>query len=198
MDSELFLDIGNTTLSWSLGGVYQSIDICEFEPKIIPKHSRCLVSCVGNAQLASAFNQVHFFHPKPYQNLQFDYSLSQLGVDRFLALIAAYGRFPKEDIMVIDIGSFVTIDYLKNTRHLSGGITPGIKILNDIHQFSGADSQAAWQFGNNTMLVDYIQSRCNAFQGKILITGGAQKIVCIDTAEYCQNLVIEGLKKVNE
>jgi hypothetical protein len=49
-------------------------------------------------------------------------------------------------------------------------------------------------FNTNT---DYLEKRCEAFDGKILITGGSQKMLNIKQGEYHQNLVITGLEITN-
>jgi type III pantothenate kinase len=52
-----------------------------------------------------------------------------LGVDRWVAMIAARNEFSKT-LCVIDCGTAVTIDVISNNGiHLGGLITPGIKIL---------------------------------------------------------------------
>lgn len=52
---------------------------------------------------------------------------TQLGVDRWLALVAATGLV-EADVMIIDAGSAITIDLLSRRKgHLGGAILPGFK-----------------------------------------------------------------------
>lgn len=198
MGFDLLVDIGNTNISWQIGDNYSSIAVADFSADLIPEHQACLVSCVANFHLVEAFNKVQLVTPKPYKNLNFDYDLNQLGVDRFLAIIAAYSQFPTQDLMLIDIGTFVTIDYIHNNQHTSGSIAPGLELLENTYHFSGDDSQKAWISGTKNLLTSYLKQSVVDFRGKILITGGGQNIVKFDKASYHQNLVIQGLAIINE
>lgn len=52
---------------------------------------------------------------------------TQLGVDRFLGLLAARARFPQTALTLISAGSALTVDYLSATgQHMGGLITPGL------------------------------------------------------------------------
>lgn len=197
MDSDLLLDIGNSTISWLHNGIYTSLAIQDFAPDLAPKHQHALVSCVANDKLIAAFKNTKIIQAKPYKNLNFDYDLAQLGTDRFLAIVAGFEQYPGQDLMIIDIGTFVTIDVIKNNQHLSVGIAPGANQLKNIHDFKGSHSKNAWEAGIKNMLIAYIEKHCLAFKGKILITGGGQSLVKISNAQYCQNLVIAGLEIIN-
>ena len=57
---------------------------------------------------------------------------SQLGSDRFVALVAARKAFPKQDCIVIDCGTAVTIDALAGSGEFCGGvIIPGLALWSD-------------------------------------------------------------------
>lgn len=52
---------------------------------------------------------------------------AKLGVDRWLAMIAAKQQFPNQAVLVIDAGTAVTIDWLDQHGHHQGGwILPGL------------------------------------------------------------------------
>lgn len=54
--------------------------------------------------------------------------LANLGVDRWLAMIAAYNEF-KSSCLVIDAGTAITVDVLGDDgRHLGGMIAPGLNL----------------------------------------------------------------------
>ncbi len=56
----------------------------------------------------------------------------QLGVDRWLALIAAHSEMPDRDCLVVDCGTAVTIDGLtREGEHLGGIILPGFGLMRD-------------------------------------------------------------------
>lgn len=53
----------------------------------------------------------------------------RLGVDRWLAVLAAARRWPGEPLMVVDAGSAITLDALVPGRHLGGFIGPGLQMM---------------------------------------------------------------------
>lgn len=56
----------------------------------------------------------------------------ELGVDRWLAVIAAHQLFPNDTVIVIDCGSAITVDtILSDGQHRAGPIIPGNRMLLD-------------------------------------------------------------------
>lgn len=53
----------------------------------------------------------------------------RLGVDRWLAVLAAGRRWPAESLLVVDAGSAITVDALVPGRHLGGFIGPGLQMM---------------------------------------------------------------------
>ncbi len=190
----LFVDIGSSNIDWRIDECYKSVNIQDFQPSVIPQHQVSIIACVENHDIIKYFFNPIIVKPKPHRDLYFDYDLAQLGVDRFLGIVAGYDRHPEQDFMLVDIGTFVTIDKVRDKRHIDGGIAPGLFRLQACKTFIGKDSQKSWHLGTRHMLRDMIAKRCGAFDGKILITGGGQQIINIEEGEYYQNLVIEGLK----
>ncbi len=57
------------------------------------------------------------------------HELHQMGVDRWLAMMAAYAQWNR-NMVVIDVGSACTIDLITHAgRHLGGYIVPGIALM---------------------------------------------------------------------
>lgn len=55
---------------------------------------------------------------------------SQLGIDRWLAMLGANLLFPKKNCLVVDAGTATTIDVISDQgQHLGGWILPGIDML---------------------------------------------------------------------
>jgi len=55
---------------------------------------------------------------------------AHLGVDRWVALIACADLFPKENCIVVDCGTAITVDTLyANGKHKGGMIFPGIQLM---------------------------------------------------------------------
>ncbi|KAA0445925.1 MAG: type III pantothenate kinase [Candidatus Thioglobus sp.] len=194
----LLVDIGNSSVSWEFDGNYDSVYIENFSAEKLPKHQLSTISCVANYDLIEQFTNPTIIKPKAFAGVIFDYNLEQFGVDRFLGLMAGADIHPQQDFMLVDIGTFVTIDLVQNGKHIDGGIAPGLALLQASKNFKGADSKKSWKMGTQNMLRDYIIGRWNGFKGAILLTGGDKELVQIKQGEYYQNLVIEGLKIINE
>lgn len=57
---------------------------------------------------------------------------ARLGVDRWLAILAAYSRAGGDACLVIDAGTAVTVDLVKaGGEHLGGYICPGVRLMID-------------------------------------------------------------------
>jgi pantothenate kinase type III len=197
MDSKtLWVDIGNSSISWKFGSIYTTVSIEDFDKKILPNHIKSIVSCVGDSALITNFNNPQIVTTKPYPNLIFNYNLDQLGVDRYLAIIAGFNLHPNTNLMIIDIGTCITLDYIIDNQHHSGGITPGMNLMQGSFEFQGDDSKSAWESGIEQMIQVYLLDKINNFKSKILITGGGQGILKTQnkSVNYAQNLVITGLR----
>lgn len=87
-----------------------------------------------------SFCKLHVLGTKtllPFKNL---YKTPEtLGNDRVAALAAACSLYPGKDILIIDAGSCITIDFLNAKNEYSGGtISPGLNMkLNALHTFTG-------------------------------------------------------------
>ncbi len=145
---------------------------------------------------------------------------SQLGVDRWLAMLAAY-KVSDESVCIIDAGSALTVDLIaQDGQHLGGYIVPGRKILNSVllkntsqikiddqhvsNQLSwGKNTSEAVNHGSYRMGVSFIQSivdelKCNGKQWQLYITGGDGKelmsgITTDFIVYYDPDLVFKGL-----
>lgn len=54
----------------------------------------------------------------------------RLGVDRWAALIGARARAPKRSVLIVDVGTAVTLDILRRDgQHLGGVIVPGVDLM---------------------------------------------------------------------
>jgi type III pantothenate kinase len=144
----------------------------------------------------------------------------KLGVDRWLAMLAARRRRPAEALLVVDCGSAVTLDFISTEGlHLGGYIVPGIGLqLESLsrgttlpgynkpawHECSpGRDTEAAVTKGILRMLSAWVieEARSN-FEGKakVVITGGDGLGLATNLGrhgldhEYIEDLVLDGLQ----
>jgi len=137
----------------------------------------------------------------------------QLGVDRWLAVIAAYKKIANS-LIVIDAGSAVTIDIVDTEGvHQGGYIVPGLRLM---HQalwqgtehikveaksvanitIPGRSTDDAVDKGCLLLLVSTIESLVNQYGGKLVITGGDGLMLRDQLnvpADYHPDLVLEGL-----
>jgi len=65
--------------------------------------------------------------PLPIRNLY--KTPHTLGKDRIAAVAGAYALYPNEHVLVLDIGTAITYEFLnKDAEYLGGGISPGIRL----------------------------------------------------------------------
>lgn len=147
----LDVDIGNTRVKWRLcgddGAVYEygcgTVSTWdEHFARISIKPRRVRVSCVGASAGASTLYGYCVSRWKVVPEFaQSSASAagvvngyvepSKLGVDRWLAILAAYKRC-KRAVCVIDAGTAITVDTVNLAgEHLGGFIAPGLKLMAD-------------------------------------------------------------------
>ncbi|TYK66991.1 type III pantothenate kinase [Colwellia echini] len=137
--------------------------------------TKIIVANVGSSTLTDAlktwcktqnvsFTQV--FSEKQKNNVVSAYQdPSKLGIDRWLALLAAAQHYPNKNVLIIDAGTATTVDFLaKSGQHQGGWILAGIdtlraSLLNNSTLVT-ADEQAnsAISFGKNTN--DNVHNAC--------------------------------------
>jgi type III pantothenate kinase len=143
--------------------------------------------------------------------------LSQLGVDRWLAMLAAY-KAVEGALVLVSAGTAVTVDCVDGGgRHLGGLIAPGWGLLKSVlvdktERLSlaadieiaggsqlGIDTRSCLESGVSSMLLSFVSSAVTTFGAGTstrLITGGdAEKVsrhIELDF-ECKENLVLDGL-----
>ena len=151
----LVLDIGNSRIKLA---VFQSWEMLhqilverhDFIPALqkvktdFPQARDLLVSAVGKMEeywrefLENNFRILHFSPETrlPFTNLY--ETKSTLGADRLALAAAAQHHFPKKNVLVIDVGTCITYDFLnENGEYLGGAISPGIQMrLKSLHTFT--------------------------------------------------------------
>ncbi|WP_338291059.1 type III pantothenate kinase [Planctobacterium marinum] len=147
-----------------------------------------------------------------YENYQ------TLGVDRWMMILAAAAR-PEDTILVMSIGTAMTLDLVHNKQHLGGWIAPGFDLAKSAlfqktaNVFGNADYPNHNAFGDNTeSCVNFgCRAQVNGLlkEGikcaeeystklKILVCGGGISLLDLsefDDIEVNENLIFEGLMR---
>lgn len=140
---------------------------------------------------------------------------SKLGVDRFLALIAAHARAPRA-WLVAGVGTAVTVDLLDaQGRHHGGRIAPSPRVMREaLHRAAGhlpaqggeyhefardtEDALASGCDGAALGLIERSLHQATALLGEapalLLHGGGAEALLAqLTSVDYAPSLVLEGL-----
>ena len=235
----LCIDAGNTSVKIAVaeqGVVHSFVSfelICTDEMlrylDTLPATESCIVSSVGtiepellNALSARApfYMELRADTPIPIRNL---YATPEtLGKDRLAAVVGAYSLYPGNNILVIDAGTALTVDFLdENGNYHGGNISPGLQMrFQALHDYTKrlpleapdvgypllGDSTtsaivAGVQYGIIFEIEAYIENFSRQYSGlKTLITGG-DAFFLADILKKpilaMPNLVIIGLEEIS-
>jgi type III pantothenate kinase len=140
-----------------------------------------------------------------------------LGIDRWLAVIACYYLYPQQAVLVVDSGTATTVDALDaQGQHLGGWIIPGLDLMMDSltkqtqKVFIDKTSPFVVEFGRNTPnavkngclastlgSIEIARSRLlNQTSCRVVFTGGYGKLLQSEMpgSDYRKELVFLGLK----
>ncbi len=246
MSRTLLVDLGNSCLKWAFhseGPLQpQSVNyaddtlaqLCERLWATEAPPEKILVSCVTGetGQFADWCRgrwdrQPVFARSAPrFGSLRNGYRQpQQLGVDRWLALIAGHARHPGEAFAVLDLGTAATLDLVvADGQHLGGYIMPGLGSMQACLQRQtglaepvtmaapladgfGRDTDSAIQLGSRAALLGMLQQGLAQFQRmtgevpRLLITGGDARQLMPELDRPCEwhpALVLEGLLRTVE
>ncbi|MGB1292791.1 MAG: type III pantothenate kinase [Pseudoalteromonas sp.] len=162
----LLIDVGNTALK---AAHYDGDNISPCDLSALPwqQVTEVVYACVGKSeQLGALLAQAATLNipcyeavvSKQLKNLHCAYEHYQnLGIDRWLAIIAAYMLWPKQDCVIVDTGTATTIDVLDaGGQHRGGWIIPGIDLMtrsltqNTQRVFDDEATQFSNELGINT------------------------------------------------
>ena len=212
----LYIDVGNTAVKWLFNGSYQSVAVTEFNPKVLPEAKQVFVSCVGDKSLLSDVKNPIFVESQPsFKSFKSAYEAAdELGVDRFLAMIAVIDQYPNQTRLVIDAGSALTFDLvLADGTHQGGLIMPGLGKLRrsfdkfctesqQLHNQQLADNTSdAWACGTGQMFTSVVNAQIEHYLDEfgdlmVVLSGGDSKLLALRLNHAVQlqpNLVLEGL-----
>lgn len=208
---DLIIDIGNTRakiafFEWGemrkfFYSSHNNIERDISDTKL--EHDRCIISSTKDLMTLdldeSAFNDLVILDHNTPLPVQLDYKTpGTLGVDRIANAVGAVTEFPKKDLMVVDIGTCITYDFISREREFLGGnISPGFHLriramnsytdklplidLSEEHTFIGKSTEEALNNGVMIGCIAEVEHYCSEFlerypDGKIIITGGDTEI----------------------
>jgi type III pantothenate kinase len=183
---------------------------------MLPDSDDIWVSCVAHCDILDGLDNTNFVSAD-FRSVGLECAYNnpeELGVDRYLALVAVNKLYSNTNVAVIDIGSAVTFDVLLSTGvHEGGLIMPGLLALrrsfdkfstsNDSIQSDDIASSTvdAWLSGTSVMLLSAIKAQIKNYNDKyknlvVALTGGdAEKVLphLSGNIKYHNNLVLDGL-----
>ena len=221
----LDVDVGNTRTKWRHGdqtGVAAGLDA----PVLSHAPQRVRIAC-GAATIsavAKQFGEAYGVTPEfaatatSAAGVTCGYEQpASLGVDRWLAIIAAWHKAPGP-LMVVDLGTAATLDFVDGAgRHLGGYIVPGlglmpvalaqgtagVRVAGDLgaELDPGRNTAQAVRRGAMAMLLDFIEASCQRFEqaagaATLFLTGGDAVLVAERLerdARLVPDLVLDGL-----
>jgi type III pantothenate kinase len=220
----LLVDVGNTAIKAVLynQGCYKP---CELNALPWPQINDMVFACVGSTELLAPLiklaeqHKVTVYEAKvsaKLENLKCAYEhFTNLGIDRWLALIAAYVELPKQHCIVVDAGTATTIDVLNSEgEHLGGWILPGLDLMttsltqNTQKVFDDGQTPFAAELGRNTPnglkngalvatvgAIEQAKRHLNNENSCLLFAGGYGKLLAEQFAEseFDSQLVFKGL-----
>ncbi|WP_462180892.1 type III pantothenate kinase [Pseudoalteromonas gelatinilytica] len=226
---KLLVDVGNTAIKAVLfdGKAYQT---CELSSLPWLQIKELVYACVGSTELLTPLLAQAQQHAVPYFEAQVSAKLNtlscayqqyqNLGIDRWLAVIAAYVEFPEQNCIIIDAGTATTIDVLNSEgAHLGGWILPGLDLMtssltqNTQRVFDDGQTPFATDLGRNTPnglkngamvatigAIEQAKQHLNQQDCHLLFAGGYGKLLAeafLD-AQFDSLLVFKGLNYWHE
>lgn len=210
----LSLDIGNSYVDWLLGPEWRgkAQDFASLVSQLPDKPKAVRMACVRRQHQQEWSRFIHKqwqLQPRiarvREEPIRLAYKDSQqLGVDRWLGLLALYHQNRRADWMLVDAGTALTIDFLNSEKHLGGFIGPGIELMRDScaaridegwhgsesDDKYGKDTESCIRLGSWNMAKSFIHRQWQDFlslhpAAKLVLTGG-------DGEELYRDLVSAG------
>ncbi|MDA6070536.1 type III pantothenate kinase [Flavobacterium sp. AC] len=142
----LTVDVGNTRIKAAVfegntvleNFVFEKNELEKKIEKILEKFPNCsdlVVASVGNIDKQSFLTfenelKIHFLTNEDVYPFVNKYATPKtLGIDRMVLASGATLQFPKQNRLVIDVGTCITYDFIdENDNYLGGAISPGLRL----------------------------------------------------------------------
>ena len=241
MSAVLCLDVGNTRLKWQVaaaghviaqGATASASPVIDITKPVLKLVTQVVVSSVLGESTMKVLEPA--LKMVPVTKLSFVGSRrawgaltngyddpARLGVDRWLAMIAAVAEHPTP-VVVVDAGTALTVDGVTSTgQHLGGYIVPGLRtMLRSLGESTaaiptealsaaapGARSASTRDAVCNGVVeasrglvdraVTYLRNREN-LEPTVVVTGGDRRLVAYERSGWClcPDLVLRGIRHV--
>ncbi len=139
----LLIDVGNTSAKYCLAvdNNYQIINLNQAELALNSIDAIVIATVANNADVDSLLEKAKTLnitiHHAEVAAVSFGISCGypnyqNLGIDRWLAVVGAELLYPNENIVIVDAGTAMTVDFLTaEQQHLGGWIIPGLELMQD-------------------------------------------------------------------
>ncbi|MEE2026017.1 type III pantothenate kinase [Alkalimonas mucilaginosa] len=210
----LLLDIGNTrskAMLASCAGTMQRLDLQNNKVDVSKVQAVYYAAVAGQDKVQALKKQLQLQH-KPWRQIESEAQIfgvqncynqpHLLGVDRWLGMLGANWLLPGNDVLVVDAGTAVTVDWLSASgQHLGGWILPGLKLQQQsvvqktAKVFNADTHQARLALGDDTVsclqngcLVAVLGAIAQAWQlqpmQQLLLTGGDAQLLASYLKQY--------------
>jgi type III pantothenate kinase len=184
------IDIGNSHPHVGKFVAGKLIKVIPYKKKVFSKEDLIFASVVGAKKLSSKIERpAKKRQHKKFLGMPVDYSLT-LGEDRLLCARYLFDLYPKQKIILIDAGTFTTVDVIDAGGFRGGYILPGQKLLENcyqhganlkkvkfVHEQSGINSTPqAISSSLKKLITEFVNSLLKKYPNhKFVLTGGALK-----------------------
>lgn len=137
----LLIDVGNTNAKFCVvhDEVFYEIDVSQALAQLTEFESVALASVADNENVNLVLAKAKSLG-KPIVTAEVDAesfgiqcaykNYQNLGIDRWLAVVAAEAELPNQDVVIVDAGTAMTVDFLTaEKKHLGGWIVPGLDLM---------------------------------------------------------------------
>jgi|TARA_B110000902_G_C14208219_1_gene550391 type III pantothenate kinase len=228
---KLIIDIGNTLVKYAIFSsdeiviIYKKNDVeISFMQELIQKHNvnDVIISSVRDKVDGDfGIKTLYLNHLTPLP-ITINYETPEtLGNDRIANVVAASILYPNKNILIIDAGTCITIDFIDQNKEYQGGrISPGIEMrYKSLHKYTSnlpklTISNTAQQIGKDTNssivsgvekgVVAEIETIIDDFKNEnedlfVIVTGGDTfffENTLKNSIFADQNLVLKGLNEI--
>jgi len=165
-EPHIVVDAGNSRIKVAQYQQQSCVQLSIFEEQKVfekflnqfSKKSPCIASNTGSWDLSALKGFDFYLELEPSTKLPFNITYSTpatLGNDRRALAAAAYRDFPQENVLVLDLGTCLTADFIdKEGNYHGGAISPGLKMrFRSLNHFTAALPKVEWSGFNWPNLV---------------------------------------------